>query len=72
MDECDDVQDDALFYPSDVEDDIALDGELEEEGWDPINAIEGRCFFLDDFESLSDLEEYEGINNNEVGGTWIS
>ena len=68
MDECDDVVDDALFYPSDFEDDIGLDGGLEEEDWDPLNAIEGGCFFLDDFESLSDLEEDEGINSNGVGG----
>ena len=59
MDECNDVVDDALFYPSDVEDDIGLDGGLEEEDWDPINTIEGGCFLLDDLESLSDFEEIE-------------
>ena len=67
MDECDDIVDDALFYPSDVEDDIGLDGGLEEEDWDPINAIEGGCFFLDDFESLSDLEEDEESAIIELG-----
>jgi hypothetical protein len=68
MDECDDVHDDALFYPSDVKDDIGLDGGLEEKDWDRINAIEGGCFFLDDFASLRNLEEDEGINNNGVRG----